>query len=294
MTARTNVVQEIVQRNIERALANPQLPPWPEQKRGIPNTVLRSALFGAFGRGKRRFMDREPINSVQNISMLYTGPRLDQSDMDVWEGVLHLARLGKLGERITFSEKRFLRLIGRGGEGGKNLGKSDRVWLRKVLARLSATNVEIKDGPFVYGGSLIDEYFRDEESGKFIVILNPRLKLLFNKNGWTQIDWGIRQALLGYPLAQWLHGFYSSHEVPFPYKIQTLHRLCGSETGKGALTEAGLNKAMLGWRDDSLMPALAALENVSRVAGQYFAWEINGCLVKVCRQPPAEQKKRSA
>ena len=29
-------------------------------------------------------------------------------------------------------------------------------------------------------------------------------------------------------LAQWLHGFYASHAKPFPIKIETLHRLCGS------------------------------------------------------------------
>lgn len=292
-SAPPDLLDGIRRRNTERAIADPQLPLWPEPVRGVPNGVLRSALFGAIKRGKRRYMEREPIASVEGIAIRYTGPRLDQSDLDVWEGALHLARPIKLGDRIEFTEKGFLRLIGRGGQGGETIGKSDREWLKKVLARLSATTVEIKQGPYAYGGSLIDEYFRDERSGKYIVILNPRMKGIFNRDSWTQIDWNIRHALRGHPLAQWFHGFYSTHAAPLPYKIETLHRLCGSETGEGAKTEAEHHKAMLGWRDDSLVPALKALETVSHQAGQTFAWQINGSgLVSVSRQPSASQQKR--
>ena len=211
-----DLLEGIRLRNTERALSDPQLPLWPDPVRGVPNGVLRSALFGAIKRGKRRYMEREPIASVEGIAIRYTGPRLDQSDLDVWEGALHLARLIRLGDRIEFTEKGFLRLIGRGGQGGENIGKSDREWLKKVLARLSATTVEIKQGPYAYGGSLIDEYFRDERSGRYVVILNPRMKVIFNRDSWTQIDWGIRHALRGHPLAQWLHGFYSTHAAPLP------------------------------------------------------------------------------
>lgn len=290
-SAPPDLLEDIHRRTTERALADPQLPLWPDPKRGVPNGVLRSALFGAIKRGKRRYIEREPIASVDNTAILYTGPRLDQSDLDVWEGALHLARLAKLGDRIEFTEKGFLRLIGRGGQGGLNIGKSDREWLRKVLARLSATTVEIKNGNYVYGGSLIDEYFRDDCSGRYIVILNPRMKVMFNRDHWTQIEWGIRNALRGYPLAQWLHGFYSTHAAPFPYKVETLHRLCGCETGECAKTDAERRKAMLGWLDDSLAPALRALEAACREATQAFAWQINGGLVNVTRQPSPSQQK---
>lgn len=291
LTIPLDPLEGLLRRNIERAIANPQLPLWPEPMRGVPNGVLRSALFGAIKRGKRRFIERESIASLKNISILYTGPRLDQSDLDVWEGALHLARFAKLGDRIEFTEKGFLRLIGRGGENGKSIGKSDREWLRKVFARLSATTIEIKQGPFTYGGSLVDEYFRDMDSGKFILILNPRLKIIFNQDGWTQIDWSIRHALRGRPLAQWMHGFYSSHASPIPYKVETLHRLCGSETGVGAKSEADWHKALLGWRVDSLIPSLEAVEHASRLAEQVFTWKIEAGLVCVTRQPSASQAK---
>lgn len=277
---------------IERAMADPQLPLWPEPMRGVPNGVLRSALFGAIKRGRRRYMERELVASVRGVSITYTGPRLDQSDLDVWEGALHLARSVKLGNRIEFTEKGFLRLIGRGGPSGASIGKSDREWLRKVLVRLTATAIEITQGPYTYCGSLIDEYSRDSSSGRYVVILNPRIKVIFNHDGWTRIDWSIRHALIGHPLAQWLHGFYSTHASPMPYKAETLHFLCGSEAGRDARTSAERHKALLGWIGDSLIPALEALEQTSNQAGQRFSWEISGdWLVSVSHTPSPSQLK---
>ncbi len=210
---------------------------------------------------------------------------------NVWEGALHLARLIPLGDRIEFSEKSFLKMIGRGGEDGKNIGKSDREWLKKTLARLQANSIEVKQGPYAYGGSLVDEYFRDEISGRYILILNPRMKVMFGRDGWTQIDWSIRQMLRGYPLAQWLHGFYSTHAKPYFLKVETLHKLCGSETGIDAKSEAEKQKALAGWRDDSLIPALNALVDVCEKIGNAFTWELNGELVSVSRDPSKTQKK---
>ncbi|TXH60427.1 MAG: hypothetical protein E6Q84_04675 [Thiothrix sp.] len=293
INATTSLIDSIRLKNSERALSSSsQLPLWPEPMRGVPNGILRSALFGAIKRGKRRYVERVAIASIDGVSITYSGPRLDQSDLDVWEGALHLARLIPLGDKIEFTEKGFLRLIGRGGVGGENIGKSDREWLRKSLTRLSANNVELTQGPYGYGGSLIDEYFRDESTGRYILILNPRLKAMFGRDGWTQVDWSIRQALRGHPLAQWLHGFYSTHAAPFPLKVETLHKLCGSETGEDAKTAAEKNKALLGWREDSLIPALNALVKACDLVGQSFTWEVaNGDLVNVSRDPSRSQLK---
>jgi hypothetical protein len=288
-----DLLANIQRKHIERAMADAQLPLWPEPMRGVPNGVLRSALFGAIKRGKRRYMEREPVASVRGVSITYTGPRLDQSDLDVWEGALHLARSVKLGNRVEFTEKGFLRLIGRGGPSGAGIGKSNREWLRKALVRLTATAIEITQGPYTYCGSLIDEYSRDSSSGRYVVILNPRIKVIFNHDGWTRIDWSIRHALIGHPLAQWLHGFYSTHASPMPYKAETLHFLCGSEAGKSAQTSAGRHKALLDWIGDSLIPAFEALERVSSQAGQRFSWDIRGdWLVSVRRTASPSQVKR--
>ena len=286
-------LEDICRRNTERALeANARMPNWPPDKRGVPNSVLRSGLFGAFGRGKRKFMHKEPIASVAGISIFYTGQQLDQSDLDVWEGILHLSRDLPLGTRVEFTARGILRLIDRGGATGGSIGSSDREWLKNVFRRLKATDVECQQGPYIYSGSLIDEYFRDDSNGRYVVRLNPRLKLLFNRSGWTSVDWKIRSTLRGHPLAQWLHGFYSSHAEPLPYKVATLHRLCGSGTGAGAATVVEMNKALQGWRDATLAPAFRALENACNSHEQAFTWDIpGGELVMVNREPSKSQEK---
>jgi hypothetical protein len=117
------------------------------------------------------------------------------------------------------------------------------------------------------------------------------MKVMFGRDGWTQIDWSIRQNLRGHPLAQWLHGFYSTHAQPYPLKIETLHKLCGSERGAETKIDTERNKVMTGWRDDSLIPALDALVDACDKSGQAFSWEINGDLVNVTRDPSKAQKK---
>jgi len=138
---------------------------------------------------------------------------------------------------------------------------------------------------------LVDEYFRDDSTGRYVLLLNPRMTVLFGRDGWTQIDWSIRQVLRGYPLAQWLHGFYSTHAKPYPLKIETLHKLCGSEAGTDAKTDVDRNRAILGWRDDSLIPALDALVDACEKVGKAFSWEIKDYLVRISRDPSNAQEK---
>ena len=67
------------------------LPIWPDAVRAVPNGFLRSALFGTIRRGARRYMKRERIAALEGIEIYYTGERLDQGDLDVWEMILHIA-----------------------------------------------------------------------------------------------------------------------------------------------------------------------------------------------------------
>ncbi len=215
-----NVVKQSVSENQEVQV---QLPIWGERIRGVPNSVLRSALFTATRRGKRAYFERVKIAAVDGVSVLFTGPRLDQADLDVWEQCLHLAKTNDLGNRIEFSAHGFLKAIGR------STGSSDHEWLKGAFARLASSVVELSDGKRAYFGALISYGQRNDETGRYGLELNPKIANLYNDDGWTGQDWEQRKALKGKPLALWLHGFYSSHAKPFDYKIETIHGLCGSE-----------------------------------------------------------------
>lgn len=249
-----------------------RLPLWPEAVRGVPNSVLRSALFGAIKRGRRAYLQREPLASVDGVTVLFTGPRLDQADLDVWEQCLHLARGKELGERIQFAAHGFLRSIGR-STGGK-----DVEWLKGAFARLSSSVVEIKDGSRAYFGAMLHGGARDDETGAYSIEINPKIVALYGREGWTQVEWQQRQALKGQPLAQWLHGFYTTHALPYPYRVETLHKLCGSEA-----------KSLKDFRKD----LRRALEHIQEVAGWCSNVSRDG-LVAVEKTPSKSQKRHLA
>ena len=247
-----------------------QLPLWPESKRGAPNAVLRGALFAAVHKD-RRYMDRELLASQRGITIRFTGKQLDQADLDVWEQALHLARTQALGTRCRFTEKGFLKALGR------SAGKSGRDWLRSAFARLGASLVEISDGRRTYGGTLL-EFYRDEDTGRTVLEINPKLAPFFGPARWTQIDWEQRQLLRSKPLALWLHGFYASHAAPHALTVEYLHNLSGSQTKR-------LRKFK-----ENLTQALQALE----AAGAIRDFEIRDNLVHVQTVPSKSQQRHLA
>ena len=250
-----------------------QLPLWPEAKRAAPNAVLRAALFAAIqGKGRQYMLRKELIATQDGVTIRYTGGQLDQADLDVWEQVLHLARTQALGTKCYFTAHGFLKALGR------STGKHDHAWLGESLARLSATSVEITASRRTYFGSLIDGGVRDEDTGRYVVEINPKLARFYGRTQWTQIDWEQRQQLRGKPLALWLHGFYASHAAPYPLTVAYLHKLSGSQTKRLRKFKENLTKAL---RD---LEAIGAIE----------AFEIVGDLVHVRTVPSKSQQKHLA
>lgn len=244
-----------------------QLPFWPEPTRGVPNSTLRGALFAAVQGKGRRVMQREIIATQNGMTVRFTGLQLDQSDLDIWEQALHLARQHPLGNRCEFTAHGFLKALGRA------TGKSDHEWLKNGFARLFGCGVEITHGRFSYGGSLLEVY-RDEERQFYRLEINPKLKDLYVA-GWTATDWTQRQQLRGKPLALWLHGFYATHADPYPISIETIRQLSGSQTKVKRKFTQNLKKA---------------LEEIKAI-GAVTDYEISNGLVAVERPPSASQKK---
>lgn len=199
-----------------------QLPLWPEPARGTPNSFLRSALFAAIQGKTRKPLKNELLGAQKGYSVKFTGWQLDQSDLDVWEHAVHLARCHPLGNECVFKANAFLKAIGRSN------GKKDYVWLNESITRLVACAVEIRSGSKVFVGSLLSSAPRDEETGVYKLRLDPDTIKLYGAADWTSLEWQQREALKGKPLALWLHGYYASHAAPYPVKVETLRELSGS------------------------------------------------------------------
>jgi hypothetical protein len=250
-----------------------RLPLWPQAVRAVPNGFLRSALFGAIAKGKRRYLQGELVASVDGIEIRYSGQRLDQGDLDVWVCLLHAVRLQELGSRCRLTAYAMLKLVGK-TDTGKN-----RAILHARIERLRANAVTIKNGRHTYIGGLIDGAFKDEKTQEWVVMLNPGLRSLFAQDQFTQIEWAVRHALDGKPLAQWLHGFYSSHAKPYPMRMATLLKLAGSEDSNPRSAQQTLRKAL-----DAVAEAGAPL-------GEKFRYEIHGDLVYVEKEGSAAQQR---
>jgi hypothetical protein len=252
-----------------------QLPLWPEPVRAVPNGFLRSALFGAIDKWRRRYVNGEDLADIDRVTIRYKGERLDQGDLDVWESVLHAVRLQELGSQCRLTSYALLKLMGL-TDTGKN-----RVTLQSRIERLMANALTVKQGRYTYIGSLISFAAKDEDTQQWVIELDPRLRPLFAADQFTQIEWAVRHELNGQQLAQWLHGFYASHAKPFPMKVETLHRLCGSG-------------AELRRYRQTLGEALAAVAKASVAHCEGFSYEIRGDLVHVDKKAQGAQRRHLA
>ncbi len=254
----------------------PPLPLWPDAVRAVPNGILRSALFGAIKKGARAYLERQEIHAQEGIRIVYTGARLDQGDLDVWETVLHTVRLQALGDECRVTAYQLLKVLGKTDTG------INRETLDRRLSRMKATGVDVTVGRYGYEGSLIDEVYRDKETRQYVIRLNPKLSALFAADQFTQIDWTVRHALDGKPLAQWLHGYYASHAKPYPVNVATLLKLSGSENEDPSSGRQKLRKA------------LDAVTEASAAHGEGFSYEICGDLVHVEKLAQGAQRRHLA
>jgi hypothetical protein len=203
------------------ALIPVSLPVWPETKRATPNAFLRSALFSAIQSKDRKFLDRAVLGGQEGITVRFTGKQLNQEDLTLWETLVHLAKVQPLGNICEFTAYDILKTLGFGDSG------KEREILHEGIIRLGACMVEILiDNKNTYFSSLIDHGAKNEETGYYRIQLSKSLIKLYAQNTW--IDFEQRAKLQRKPLAQYLHGYYSSHKVPFSIKIETLHKFSGS------------------------------------------------------------------
>lgn len=210
-----------------------QLPFWPADVRGLPNAFARSALFNVANarKGDRHNFKRKEIATVKGASITYTGEELRQDDEDVFLQILHIARVQELGTEVRFTAYALLNELG----WTKNSASYRRLidCLDRLKASAVAVTVDLPGGGREnYSGSLIRSFRWKEQNGEvplreWTVLLEREIIALFSPASYSRLDWTMRLSLP--PLAKWLHPFYITHRQPFPYKVETLHKLTGSE-----------------------------------------------------------------
>lgn len=195
-----------------------------EDKRAIPNCFLRGALFGMVRKGRRALVGDMPIFTMSQYDLTFTGYKLDQNDLEVWDTLIYLAKERKVDNklRITLYDLcQQLKIIG--------TNTSYEAILKRVQ-RLQLGQVKIKLNDKEFGGSLLNNYFVDKAGdGKLVIEYNKRLTPLFTDGDYTLISADIRHLLGDNQLARWLCNFYESHREPIPFAIDFIQKLCRSE-----------------------------------------------------------------
>ncbi len=217
-----------------------QLPLWPEAKRGTPNTFLRSALFSAIQGKDRNYLEGKKLASQDGFTVTYTGQQLNQEDLTLWETLVHLARETPLGNICNFTAHGILKAL------GLSVGGDEHKRLHRSITRLQACSVQITYNPErkTYFGPLVKAGVKDELTKHYAVELNRELIRLYGETQWTALDWAQRKALRRKPLAQALHGYYSSHTVPYVVTLAFLQRITGSKNQQKAGFKAKLRAAL--------------------------------------------------
>lgn len=211
-----------------------QLGLWPNDRRGVPNAVLRSALFSAGKPTKKRaaFREHELPAAIGTKAIKYTGLQLYQYELDVWLEVVHRCRLRPAGVETAFHVHSFLRSLRR------STGNTNYKQLHSTFALLHATSIDVvlerdaRGRPKGYRGHLIEEHRYNDMLCRWEVSLHPELTELFapKEHTWLHID--ARLDLGKSWLAKWCHGYFSSHRKPYPVGVARLRELSGSATAE--------------------------------------------------------------
>jgi len=204
-------------------LTTGQLALWPESERGIPNELVRCAVFSAKNRKEPRKVYRANAPLVVPVigggEVIYIGEELRQDDETVWMQLVHLSKESR-SEWVAFSPYSFLKSI-KWPNNGASYSR-----LLTSIRRLATCGIEVYSTRFDRGVSttLISkyEYAKKDDTPWRVQVFNrdDQLLFLFDKL-YSRLDWETRLALPE-GVSTWLHGFLSSHREPFAHKIETL------------------------------------------------------------------------
>jgi hypothetical protein len=237
---RTFEIQERARKEEEERLETGvvYLPTWREDRRGSPNSFLRSALFAAIQSKDRGYFEKAEVFSQQGITVTYTGKQLNQEDLTVWLALVDLMKKDPLGTESSFTAHSILKHM------GLEIGGSGYERLENSILRMTACAVVIKTGTHTYMGSLIHDCVIDERTKLYKVTLNRHLVKLFGENDWTAINWEQRKQLRHKPLCLKLHDYYSSHDKPLPISLEFLSNITGSVNKQKAGFKAKVRTAL--------------------------------------------------
>lgn len=261
--------------NSDQAILQVLLPLWDDDRRGVPNPIVRSGLF-TVRNTKQRALLNETVASLSTYDVVYKGEELRQDDLSVWMALMTMARKQPIDMPIYFSGYELIKDL------GWRMHSESYTRAKACIDRLKFTSLKIatSDLKAMYAGSLIRDfaYAELDEKGnaKWMVRLESKVAQMFLNETTTFLEWEQRKEIgPRASLTLWLHAYFSSHRDPFPITVAKIHELCKSEQ---------LSMANFKIRVRQSLETLAS-PKVAFLAG----YSIHGDMVKVAK---ADSRKR--
>lgn len=251
-----------------------QLPLWADWERAMPTPITRSAVFAPIGRGERKHLKDDVINSRSDVVLTYTGEQLDMSDADVFMQALELAKRHPIGTEFVVNRAEFLADIGRAYESKnitkgtvrkKAIGSQTYEWLDASMKRLreGSLNFRIKETVKrkAKGGilNLIKTWKWDNGLNSYLLSIDPEIYKLFESFSRIYLDKHMALPKAD-QLAKWMHWFVAGCDKGKLTKI-----------GLGHLQAYSANKhRRMDHFSRSMERALQALQDAEIIAPGWF------------------------
>ena len=225
-----------------------------------PKIVLRSSLFSAIGRGRRKGYSFATVYQDEKYKLTFTGVQLDQADHDVllqaiqtlsiYQDTDNVTKIKTEDERHEYSRvvvngKEFQKAL-RGRVAGGTLKHIKESFIR-LNGSLTLEEKGIDDENWL-NGSIIGKSGYNKDAKEYFYDINFDFIKLFADKKHQFINMDIRLGL-SKGFAKWLYGFVLTYKGHAKYSAEKLYKLSGSR-----------HTIMRKWISEQMIPSFKELE----------------------------------
>jgi hypothetical protein len=207
--------------------------PAPRPHAGLPFGFARSGLFTVCERDATvTYLKRVLPTATKDITLTYTGPRLNQTHSLLWQVVVALvleANVTADGQRgphvLRVTRGKILAALG-----WTERGSAAREWIWTALLELQQGQIELRTRRQRFSNSLLGPLEMDEVTGDLKITLDEGMLDLL-RDEVAIIDLRRKRSLGKSQIAMWLHDFLASQEnapAGIPWTVADLHALSGT------------------------------------------------------------------
>jgi len=225
-----------------------------------PKMILRSPLFSAIGRGRRKGLTDLTIFQDEQLRLSYSGVQLDQADHDINLSALRMLSIYQDTEnvqmiksetgrheysRVFVDDKEFQKAV-RGRVAGGTL-KHIKESFKRLGGQLTLEETGIPEEEWTTG-PIIAKSGYSKKNGKYFFDINHDFIKLFKDDEHQYINMDVRLGL-SKGFAKWLYGFVLTFKGDAKYSAEKLYKLSGSRYSR-----------IRDWIKKEMIPAFKELE----------------------------------